>query len=274
MRAALKRRPMISFWIISFVIAWSIGLTVGVDADALASNYPAPVAFLLDRIPKFAFTLAALVVVVVGGIDRRAFLDRITRWRVPGRWYALAIGGPLLAYAVAAFLAPGDKTIEIGSGWIGDVLFGADTGILTYLFTRAGFGEEPGLRGFALPGHEKSASLRRSTLIVGVLWGAWHLPVLLDRDVVSVVAFLLSVIALSFVFSWVFHRSGESVLIVALLHSCINAFDDIWELTVPSLAFEDWEIPFFLITFAAGAAAAVALRTYRHNDQASLELMS
>ncbi len=255
----IRSYPTVSFWVIAFAIAWGIGFTAGVDPEVIEGSYPPVAAFLLGRIPKFAFTIAALVVVFGAGVDRRAFMRRLTTWRVPVRWYVLALGGPLLAYGVGAWLAPGAKTVSLDAGLVRHVLFGAETGIFTYLFTRAGLGEEPGLRGFALAQHERRSSPRRAALLMGGLWGAWHLPVLVDRDVASVVAFVLSVIALTFVFSWVFHRSGESVLVVALLHSAINAFDDVWEIVIPELTTVDWEIPFLVIARVAGIAAAVAL---------------
>ncbi|MBK5267656.1 MAG: CPBP family intramembrane metalloprotease [Acidimicrobiia bacterium] len=257
----IRRYPTVSFWVIAFAIAWGIGFTAGVDPEVIADSYSPVAAFLIDRIPKFAITIAGLVVVFGGGVDRKAFMRRLTTWKVPARWYVLALGGPLLAYGVGAWLAPGAKTVSLDAQLVGAALFGAETGLVTYLFTRAGLGEEPGLRGFALARHEQRLSPRRAALLMGGLWGAWHLPVLLDRDVVSVLAFLLSVIALTFVFSWVFHRSGESVLVVALLHSAINAFDDVWETVIPELTTVDWEIPFVAITFVAGIAAAVALKS-------------
>lgn len=256
----LKRYPAASFWVIAYAIAWGIGFTAGVDPEVLAADYSEPVAYLLDRSPKFAFTIAALVVVLVGGVDRAGFWKRLTRWRVGVGWYALAILAPLAAYGISAYLAPGSKSFDFSNGWVSAALIGADTGLITYLLTRAGLGEEPGLRGFVLHRHEERMSRRRAAFLVGVLWGAWHLPVLIDRDLLSVVAFLSSVLALSYVFSWVFHASGGSVLIVALLHAGINAFDDLWELTVPALATVDWEIPFFAITYLAGVAAAIVLR--------------
>ena len=263
----VRSYPTVSFWGIAFVIAWGIGLTAGVDPDMIAESYSPVMSFLIIRIPKFAFTIAALVVVFGAGVDRRDFLRRLTTWKVPGRWYLLAIGGPLLAYGVAAWLAPGTKTVSLDASLVGASLFGAETGLLTYLFTRAGLGEEPGLRGFALGRHEQRLTARGAALLRGVLWGAWHMPVLLERDGLSIVAFLFSVIALTFVFSWMFHRSGESVLVVALLHSSINAFDDVWEDVIPELTTIDWEVPFLLITLIAGVAAAVGLKpTARRND--------
>ncbi len=267
----VRSYPTVSFWAVAFAIAWGIGLTAGVDPEVIADNYSPVMSFLIDRIPKFAFTIAALVVVFGAGVDRRDFLRRLTTWKVPVRWYFLAIGGPLLAYGVGAWLAPGAKTVSLDASLVGASLFGAETGLLTYLFTRAGLGEEPGLRGFALGRHERRLTARRAALLMGVLWGAWHLPVLLDRDVLSIVAFLFSVIALTFVFSWMFHRSGESVLVVALLHSSINAFDDVWETVIPELTTVDWEIPFLLITLIAGIAAAVGLKPTVGRADAILE---
>lgn len=263
----LRRWPTSSFWILSFAIAWSIGFGFGTDPDVVAASYSPFWAILIEHVPKFAFTIAALVLVVGAGVDRAAFWAHLTRWKVAPRWYVLAIAGPLVAYGIAVVFAPIPLRFEFGEGWVSSVLIGADTGLLAYLFTRAGLGEEPGLRGFALGRHEGHGSRRQAALVLGILWATWHLPVLLDRDVVSIVAFFLSAIALSFVFAWMFHACGESVLVVALLHSGINAFDDVWELTIPGLAATDWEVPFVLLTLIAGIGTAVALRSHTDDDR-------
>lgn len=83
-------------------------------------------------------------------------------------------------------------------------------------------GEELGLRGFALPRLQQRMSPFAASLVLGVLWGLWHLPLLLGRDPVSVVAFLLLGIALTFVFTWLFNGSGGSLLPPLLLHATQN----------------------------------------------------
>jgi membrane protease YdiL (CAAX protease family) len=77
--------------------------------------------------------------------------------------------------------------------------------------------------------------------------------------------------SLSFVFSWVFHRSGDSILVVALLHAGINAFDDLWETAVPELASVDWEIPFFALSLVAGVWAAVKLHASPGSEDTDVE---
>lgn len=63
-------------------------------------------------------------------------------------------------------------------------------------------GEELGLRGFALPHLQKRRSPFRASLIIGIFWALWHLPVLVGRDALSIIAFILPAIVLSFYATW------------------------------------------------------------------------
>ena len=102
------------------------------------------------------------------------------------------------------------------------LLFSLEAGFLVSLFLRGAMGEELGLRGFALPRLQAHYGPMRASLIIGVLWGLWHLPVLLGRDPVSVVAFLLLSIGLSFVFTWLYNGSGGSLIPGLLFHATQN----------------------------------------------------
>jgi hypothetical protein len=163
MKATLQRRPLASFCTLSFAIAWSVAATVGTDPEALRAEHSPAVAVLLDRIPKFSFTIAALVLVFVGGVDRRAWVRRM-RSLPRIRWLVAAWLTPRLDYGLAALLAGGHTAVAIDGGWVRTALFGADTGPLTYIFTRAGLGEEPGLRGFALARLEQRSGRLRGAV--------------------------------------------------------------------------------------------------------------
>jgi hypothetical protein len=78
-------------------------------------------------------------------------------------------------------------------------------------------------------------------LIIGLLWGAWHLPVLLQRDVVSIVAFLLLAFGLSFIFTFLFNRSEGSLIPVLLFHATQNS-EEFFETFFPALLGSDWEL--------------------------------
>ena len=91
--------------------------------------------------------------------------------------------------------------------------------------------EEPGWRGFALPRLEEARGPLVGTLILGVLWGAWHLPQFLvpewaaqngGSDPGTILAFLVLVLTLAPLMTWVYNRTG-SLFLTMVTHASINA---------------------------------------------------
>jgi uncharacterized protein len=84
-------------------------------------------------------------------------------------------------------------------------------------------GEEPGWRGFALPGLQRTLSPLVSTLILGVLVTGWHVPLLfLEEGGLQpsiLVGYLLGTVAVTFWYSWLFNHTGGSVLITLVSHA-------------------------------------------------------
>lgn len=259
--------PLWWFFALAVLIAWPIGFVFGVDEADLFARYPWPVAFLINRIPKFAFSLAGIIMVLAtaGRSGLRSLVAGLFRWRVAPGWYVLAVLGPLALYFGSALLLAGvEGWGEVDVGLLDTlklVLIAPGSGIVVYALTRGGLGEELGLRGFALPRLQARYSPNIASLILGMFWGAWHLPVLMTRDAVSIVAFLLSVLAMAYIFTWVYNRVGGSLLIVVLLHATINAGDDIVEGVFTGLSAADgWEVGFVLGMGLLGVAAGVAMR--------------
>jgi membrane protease YdiL (CAAX protease family) len=104
------------------------------------------------------------------------------------------------------------------------------------LFT---FGEEYGWRGYLLPRLLPLGEIRASVLI-GVIWGVWHLPLILAglnypgvSIWLAIIVFTFVTVALSFTYTWFYVASSGSVLIAAVFHASFNNFAD--TLTVPPL---------------------------------------
>ena len=102
-------------------------------------------------------------------------------------------------------------------------------------------------------------------MIIGVLWAAWHIPVLLGRDVVTIVAFLLLAFVLSFIFTWLFNGSGGSLLPVMVFHAAQNS-EEIFETIFPSLVGTDWELVSTLALLLIGIVVGVILWRQNGND--------
>ena len=87
-------------------------------------------------------------------------------------------------------------------------------------------GEEIGWRGFALPRLAERVGLGGASLILGVVWAAWHLPFFYmagtDNYGQSFPAFVLAVTGLSATLAWLYLRTGGSLFATMLLHAASN----------------------------------------------------
>ena len=99
--------------------------------------------------------------------------------------------------------------------------------ILTFLYTfffGAGTNEEPGWRGLALPKLQLNYSPLVASIILGLIWGLWHAPIYIPQydSVFQFILFLLNTIKIAIILTWLYNRTGGSVLSTALLHTIGN----------------------------------------------------
>lgn len=182
-----------------------------------------------EVVGAFGPMLAAIFVLSrTGGAGAlRAFFRSFLHWRVGRRWLALTVLSPLafllLALCVVALQGgawpawPPPGTGRLGSltAVFDLILFGA---ILQSL------GEEPGWRGYLLPG--LLARFRRlpATLLIWPVWWLWHLPFFLSRPefgIGQLLGFGLGILAAS-VWMTVLWEGTQSIFIAILWHALLN----------------------------------------------------
>lgn len=91
-------------------------------------------------------------------------------------------------------------------------------------------GEELGWRGFLVPTLARTMSFRRTAIVSGAIWAAWHVPLIIFADYnggtpswYSTLCFAVMVVSMGFPFAWLRLRSG-SVWPAAVLHATHNLF--------------------------------------------------
>ena len=157
-----------------------------------------------------------------GPQSARALGARVAAWRVNPGWYLFA----LAFMAVVKLAAAGVQRLFLGF-WpafgampIAVMLLG------TLVSTPIQAGEEIGWRGFMLARLATRTGLAVASLIVGLVWAAWHLPMfyLEGGDMVgqSFPVFALAVVALSVAMAWLYARTGGSLLLVMAMHAAVN----------------------------------------------------
>jgi uncharacterized protein len=212
-------RAMIPFLLIAFGLAWCIlGLYIflpdrmAAAAGQLTGSHP--LFFLAVYAPAIA--AFALVFRYGGGPGLRRFLGRLLLWRCGAAWYAfLLIGIPLIFLAGAALN---------GNLFSEPFPFNSYPVLLAALFLAAIKGpvEEFGWRGFALPLLQRKVAPLPAGLILGVIWGLWHLPAFYlsgtQQSEWSFAAFFAGCLAISVIATALFNRSGGSILLTAFFH--------------------------------------------------------
>jgi membrane protease YdiL (CAAX protease family) len=206
--SVVQRHPLITFFMLAYAISWAF---LPIEA--------------LRFLPAGPF-IAALIVIPItqGWAGLRELGSRMIRWRVRWYWYALAIGLPLAVVMLSAGL-----NVALGASAPSLVQYSSLTSVLMVFAVRlvnpgdGALGEEPGWRGFALPGLQSTLSPLVSTLILGVLVTGWHVPLLfLEEGGLQpsfLVGFLLGTVAVTFWYSWLFNHTGGSVLITLIAHA-------------------------------------------------------
>jgi uncharacterized protein len=253
----VKRHPLITFFVLAYALSWilesplvflrdSVTDTQGLILTILASNVPSVLAIVLTA-------------TVFGRGALRKLLGRLLIWRVNPLWYLLLVLGPaaLVAGVVPLNALMGGPALSLGMPLLGIAVF-----LAFHIVPGSALGEEIGWRGYVLPRLQSRMSALSAALIIGPIWALWHLPLWLTgepgRTPTLYAGFVVSVIALSVILTWVYNSTRGSLLMVVLLHATYNlpitlAIDDLGtRATLPVLLY------FGLLVVAAIVVVIVA----------------
>lgn len=214
---------LLAYFLLTFALAWAAWFAASAFAAPENAGFfgvGGPV-FLLG---VFAPAVVALALTVRGeGVAAlRKLLARIALWRVDARFYVFAIGYFAAIKLTAALIhrVANDTWPRFGdTSWL--LMLG---GIFVSTWSQAG--EELGWRGYALPRLSAHLGLGAASILLGVLWALWHLPLFYLPDTGSTgqsfPVYLLQVVALSVAMAWLYWKTGGSLLLVMLMHASVN----------------------------------------------------
>jgi membrane protease YdiL (CAAX protease family) len=214
------------FLFLTFAASWLLWAAAFrlLSGDFTHSTRFAALGGALYLLGVFAPALAAIVLTAArDGVDRvRALLRRVIAWAVAPRYYAFAI----LFYPVARLAGAAVERIVLGV-WPG--ASSESLGVMlvaTFLSAPAQAGEEVGWRGFLLPRLSARVGLPVASLVVGIVWAAWHLPFFFmsgtDKTGQPFPAYVAGVTAVSVAMAWLYWRTRGSLLLTMLMHAAVN----------------------------------------------------
>lgn len=273
-RGFVRRFPVLSFFTLAFGLSWMAWTPyiLGNTGLGLEPDFQLPTGTmgqLVGMLPgAYLGPLSAAFIVTAlaeGRAGLRLWAKRLVRWRVGWTWY---VGVVLLVPAtilLTTLILPGaldGLTIPA----VGVLALFAPMLVIQFLTTA--MAEEPGWRDFALPRLQEKFGPVLGTTILGVLWGCWHLPLFFTEwggypniSWVEPVVFVLSAVPLSFVMTWLFNRTNQSLPLVMLFHAAINStYSLLWPMIFPKLSGDHDSLVVNLVA-AVGAAGVLILVT-------------
>jgi hypothetical protein len=224
-------RSLFLFFALTYAVSWSFFTGAAAMSGAATALTAASRAVLLLGVIAPSLVALALTARADGRAGMRALLGGIRVWPTHARWYLFAVGylaaiklsaAVLHRFATGAWPPLGQTPLYLMAAAI-------------MISTPVQAGEEIGWRGYALPRLAGHLGLPLASIVLGVIWACWHLPLFFmpaaDTSGQSFPVYLVQVTALSVAMAWLYWRTDGSLLIVMLMHASVNNTKDI----VPSM---------------------------------------
>jgi len=219
----VKKYPLIAYFLLAYGLTWIVQIPA-----AIFPGWPE----LLTFLGSFGPVVAAFIVVgLIAGKDGvQQLISPIKKWRVGVQWYLIVLVGPTLMMASSIYLY---QLLGKGSGMPVSISMASQVGehflalwvIFIYQVVIV-WGEEIGWRGFALPNLQIRFHPILASVILGVLWGLWHLPWFWiegsAQQSMSVQFFVLATVGYSILYTWIYNGTRGSLLMMCLLHAANN----------------------------------------------------
>jgi len=227
-----KNRNPWKFFLLTFAYSWLLWIPsvldgIGLDLPFDVTGYST----LVVIIGAFAPLLAAITLIArqEGRKGIKSFFGRALDFRIKPVYYLIALGLPLVIHVIAHYLA-----IAVGLD-VAQTLFPAEISIapvilaipyFILMLVIGGGQEEFGWRGYAQEPLQDKIGVIPASLVIGVIWGVWHLPLWFMagdlHSAYSFFAFVIMTTSISLIYAWLYNSSGKKLIVVLFFHAMNN----------------------------------------------------
>ncbi len=221
LKAFIQRHAIAAYFVLAFAISW--GTSLATMGPKFFSG--APLVRLGDALPSLVGMmlgpfLSGLILtwIIDGAAGVRALFARMGKWRVGGRWWLAA----LLLFPIALLVVLLVMSGVVSPYYIpGFAVIGMPYGLL------AGWFEETGWTGFALPRMQLKYGALATSLLLGFIHGVWHIAADYMGSSGSMGTYwflhfaamwIAGLMALRVIMVWIYNRTG-SLLLAQLTHA-------------------------------------------------------
>ena len=236
MAALIKKHPLVAYYLLTFALSWCGFVLVLGPQSLVNTDWQAEGAFLSAVIVMLAGpSIAGLLLtgLIDGSAGYRDLFSRLGKWRLDIRWYLIALLPAPIVAAGVLFALSLTSPLFIADNKAAVVFGGLGAAVTTIL-------EEIGWTGFVVPRLRRRHSVPMTGLIVGMLWGLWHLLQQISVSgtyaggipffiflMLSVFAAVASLTAYRVLMVWVYDHTG-SLLVTTLMHGMLTGSTIFW----------------------------------------------
>lgn len=234
----------LNFFLVTFIISWTLWCT------AIYASYQPSLQYLLFPLVIGGISGPALatLIMLIKSKNKALWNDFFQRLRpasITKKFVPIVLFlfpcQILLAITLSLFFGQSVDQFGLSTQSSDQVLQGIHALMMIFVIFLIGPFEEIGWRGYAIDGLRKKFNLLKSSLILGTIWGLWHLPLffiqngayqeiwhvgLLHTSIYFFDLFLLTIIT-----NWLYVKNNRSILIAILFHSIFDICMSIFHIT-------------------------------------------
>lgn len=218
--------PLTAFFLLTFTFTWffwifAILISLNIIDLALPAMVPVVIGAHGPLVASFWFVykengLSGAKKLLLAGFKVRMKLT----------WWVAILAFPALLAGVAFWINISTSSSQPETPLLDQPLL-IIPNLIFMFFLGGSFQEEFGWRGFALPQLLGVQTPFSASLILGIIWGFWHLPLFyidgLSQSYMNFSFFLLLTLSFSFIFTWVYIRTDFNLFSALLLHTTLNS---------------------------------------------------
>ncbi len=217
----VKKHHLITYFVLTYLITFSFGF--GLIWFSPGSHLePWSLVWFFE---VFGPTFSAVIVSgIIGGKPKiTKLLSGLLRWRINIKWYFAAAFLFLAPLAITQIYRLLGNPVE-GTG--ADLTLGKAARIIIFTLFSGPVAEELGWRGFALPRLQEKHNALVSSLILGVIWTCWHIPLFFitgaSQMSIPFPIYLVMVVTVTIYLTWLYNNTQGSMIITIIAHFFYN----------------------------------------------------
>ena len=218
----MKKHVGFIFVLLTYILTWSVEIPMALTKHGYATIH---ISKGLQTICTLSPGIVAIILTAMyfGKNSLKSLFKSIVKWRVKFKWYIIIIilGIALCGLSLLIFNWISGQSIKPDQPY--NFIF-----YFILILPLSAFWEEIGWRGFLLPDLQEKYTAIKSSLIIGFVWGLWHLPIYFainpygDKTIIFFIIMFIGCFALSIIATYIYNSTKGSLLACILFHNAIN----------------------------------------------------